>query len=295
MVGRSLVEALRAMGSEVAGCSRGRTGVPGIPHFAWDVVDQRVPAAMLQWGAEYVVHAAAATDVDHCEAHPEEAERVNVAGTAHVAHVARTSGARLVYLSTDSVFDGRRGLYRDDEPPNPINVYAATKARGEGEAMLCPRALVVRFNVIGPERLTSWILTSATRGDLIEVFDDVFFNPIETRDLADLIIELSVTGFEGVCHLASDEVVSKADYAERLVAHAGLMGRARLRRVRLADRCRQAPRPLNTSLRVSSRIEAQFAVPSLDAAIRRLAHGFPGLREPKQAGRAVRLSDGAPE
>ncbi len=154
---------------------------------------------------------------------------------------------------------------------NPINVYARTKRGGEVEALRLPSALVARFNVVGRERLAYWILSNAARGQVISVFTDVFFNPVETGDLARLLWTLCECGLTGVCHLGSDEVVSKSDFAERLIRYAGLAGRARLQRSRLTDSAMRAPRPLNTSLRVSRRVLDVAPPPSLDAAVRRLA------------------------
>jgi dTDP-4-dehydrorhamnose reductase len=171
------------------------------------------------------------------------------------------------------VFDGRRGDYSEDDTPNPLNVYARTKLEGEREALRIGGSLVVRFNVIGPEHLTSWILSSAVRGEPIDVYTDVLFNPVEAGDLARMVCSLCESRLAGKCHIGSDETISKAEYAERLVAHAGLQHRARLTRCRLAESPPRALRPLNTSLRIADHVRLVAAPPSLDAAIRRLATG----------------------
>jgi dTDP-4-dehydrorhamnose reductase len=98
-----------------------------------------------------------------------------------------------------------------------------------------------------------------------------------------------VAPIAGVCHLGSDEVISKADYAERLIAYAGLKSGGRVRRVRLADRPMQASRPLDTSLRVSASVAALCPVPSLDAAIRRLAAEF--ITTPPVSGRRAAVNE----
>lgn len=284
MVGSTVVQVLRAAGYEVAGTSRSgaEAAVESGVHFRWNVAGSEPPSALTGWKADYLIHAAALTDLDRCESYPDEARRVNIQGTAQVAALANRWGARLIYLSTDSVFDGQRGGYTDDEAPNPVNVYAATKAAGEIEALRAPKALVVRFNVIGPGRLTGWILNSVVSEAPIKVFVDVRFNPVETRDLAQVLKALAESSLTGICHVGSDEVVSKAEYAIRLLRYAGLSGRGKVTTVRLADRPMRTPRPLDTSLRVSAGVAALCRVPSLDAAIRRLAAEFIG--GPTEAG-----------
>jgi dTDP-4-dehydrorhamnose reductase len=273
-VGRRLVEALQAAGQPVASAIRGPDGLAERLEFAWNLREEEAPAALLRWRPDRIIHAAAMTDVDACERASAEAEAVNVGGTQRVARLAATVGARLVFLSTDSVFDGERGGYGDDELPNPVNVYAATKLGGERAAAAVPNSLVVRFNVISGERLTRWALTSVAEGVPIRVFTDVRFNPIEARVLAEMLVRLSLSPLEGVCHIASDEVISKAEFVQRLIAYADLLPRAPVTPARWAAAPGGAPRPLDTSLRVSPRVAALLPVPSLDASLRRLAQEF---------------------
>ena len=79
-----------------------------------------------------VVHLASITDVDLCERDPELAKLVNAESTASLAEQCLEAGSYLVYVSTDYVFDGRRGNYNEDDQPNPVNVYGCSKLRGEG-------------------------------------------------------------------------------------------------------------------------------------------------------------------
>src|SRR5581483_5276147 len=102
---------------------------------ALDVTDQRaVTAALAASRPAVVIHAAAMADVDACEREPERAEAVNARGTAHVADACASLGARLIYVSTDYVFDGEAGPYREDDPPQPLSVYGRTKLAGERAA-----------------------------------------------------------------------------------------------------------------------------------------------------------------
>lgn len=273
MVGSALVRAGLEAGYRVASAGR-RLGVGAHVSVLWDVSMQDAPRELLAWQPDVVIHAAAWTAVDGCEDDPDRAFATNRDGTARAARLACATGARLIYLSTDSVFDGRRGGYADTDEPHPLNVYAASKRAGEIAALDAPRALVVRFNVVGPDRMAWWMLDSAAKGMPIPVYTDVRFSPLDVRDLATALVALMSTPMEGVCHLASDEVLSKAQFAERLIAAAGLSSSCALLPTRLADRQKRAVRPLDTSLRVSSRVLPMVSVPALQQAIERLAAEF---------------------
>ncbi|MEM2915265.1 MAG: sugar nucleotide-binding protein, partial [Candidatus Bathyarchaeia archaeon] len=80
---------------------------------------------------DVIVHTAALTDVDYCEEHPDEASILNVEGTRNLVAAAKNIGTEFVYISTDSVFDGKKGMYVEEDVPNPINCYAKTKLEGE--------------------------------------------------------------------------------------------------------------------------------------------------------------------
>jgi dTDP-4-dehydrorhamnose reductase len=113
-----------------------------------DVTDESVVRRALG-GAEVVVHLAAFTDVDMCEVEAERAFEVNARGTENVARAAVANGARVVYLSTDYVFDGKKdGEYFEDDPPRPLNVYGRSKLAGERAVLEAAANLVVR---------TSWV------------------------------------------------------------------------------------------------------------------------------------------
>ncbi len=271
MLGRHLVDRLEARGFAVASSARRRNLAGLVPEFEWDVGVTAPPRALVAWRPTHVIHTAALTNVDRCEEDPAAATRVNLEGTRRVTAFAADVGARLLHVSTDAVFDGRRGSYRDADPPNPINVYGMTKAQAEEVAVSLPGALVLRLNIIGPTGLAAWVLEHARAGRRISVFTDVVFNPVEVTDLAEALISLLARGPSGICHVGSDEHISKADFARRLVDYAGLHTEARLERVSLDDGNLKAPRPRNTTLVPSDAVRALIGVPSLDAGIRRLA------------------------
>jgi len=185
--------------------------------------------------------------------------------------LAARTGARVLYVSTDAVFNGKRGGYRDTDAIDPINVYAQTKAEGERCVLATHTGLVVRLNMVGPEGLTEWVLSNAVAGTCIQVFSDIVFNPVEVRELAALLVPLALSAATGLAHVGSDEAISKAEYAARLIRYAGLTDCAKVERVPYHAGALTAPRPRNTSLVASASLEALGPLPRLDAAIRLLA------------------------
>ena len=129
------------------------------------------------------MHCAAATNVDWCEDNPKQAEAINVQATADLAEIAAALNARFVYISTDSVFDGKRGDYAETDEPAPLNVYARSKLAGEQETLrLNAAAIVVRVSIYGwnaqkKESLAEWVLRRLEEGSDVPGFTDVFFTP----------------------------------------------------------------------------------------------------------------------
>lgn len=118
----------------------------------WRKVDplqaSALDALLMEVQPHAILHTAAIAAIDYCQQHPAEAVAANVDLTQRIAGYALETGARLVFLSTDNVFDGERGAYREDEPPNPINFYGETKARAEQIVQSVPGAVVARVSVV---------------------------------------------------------------------------------------------------------------------------------------------------
>ena len=177
-------------------------------------------------GVSWLVHAAAKTDVVACERDPDEAYAVNAKGTKNVVEAARACGARLLYISTSSVFSGAKGNYREDDVPEPINVYNKTKAEGEKHVLAYEKGTVLRLNLIGVhhdgsrgKNFMEWLADSFRAGASINAFEDVMINPISNWTVASIIktiVEHNVQ--ERILHIGSGDVRSKADIAEMVAS-----------------------------------------------------------------------------
>lgn len=158
---------------------------------------------------DLVIHTAAYTDVDGCERNPDTAFQINAIGTRYVAEGAAKAGAKLLYLSTDYVFDGRKTMpYTERDPVNPLNVYGRSKLAGEEEALKsCRRTLVLRtswlYGVRGKNFVKTILQLAATRPE-IRVVNDQKGSPTYARDLAGVIVALIRREADGVVHAGGE-------------------------------------------------------------------------------------------
>lgn len=206
-----------------------------LSHAQLDVRDAGAVRAAVRPG-DVVVHAAAMTDVDGCERYPAAADAANHGGSANVA----ASGARVVLLSTDYVFDGgARRPYREDDPTGPISAYGRSKLAAERAVLAHPGNLVVRTAwVFGEGRnFIRSILAAELAGRPLRVVDDQRGRPTWAADLAAALAHLVRTGTEGVVHVTGDgEPCTWADLAELVVGHP-------VERITSAELAAPAPRP----------------------------------------------------
>lgn len=197
-------------------------GAKAFSHHDLDVTDARAVAEAAA-GIDVIVHLAALTNVDGCEAEPDTAHRVNVGGTKNVVAAAREHGARVVFLSTDYVFSGEDAPYSEDGDPGPVNVYGETKLAGE-RLLDTERDLIVRASwIFGAGRnFVTTILRAATSGP-VRVVDDQIGRPTSADALALALVDLIDRGVSGCVHVAGDGApCSWADLAETAIAGSGL-------------------------------------------------------------------------
>ena len=167
-----------------------------------------------------VVHLAAMADVGACERNPEQATAVNARATASIAQLCGVHGARLIFVSTEYVFDGERGYYREDEPPNPITHYGRTKQQAEESvAGLASRWSVVRTSIVygwrsdGGRNFAPGLIDHLASGQTYEASTGVMRTPVYVEHLVDGIGALTETDRTGIYHIAGSDWVSMYDFA----------------------------------------------------------------------------------
>src|SRR5947209_7983873 len=216
MLGKALMRRWKA--DEVAGLGSAQADIR---------VAEQVESAIHKSKPEWIVLAAAYTDVDGCEVNPALASAVNTKGAVNVAKVAAGVGSKLLFVSTDYVFDGRKtSPYQTSDPRNPINVYGRTKAEGEEMiATILPECCIVRTSwLFGPggKCFPDTILKLASSRPEIDVVNDQRGCPTYTFDLADAIIKLCKSGAKGIVHSTNRGVCSWYEFASDIVQQAGL-------------------------------------------------------------------------
>ena len=148
-------------------------------------------------------------------AYRQEERDVNVVGSENVARAAATVGARLVHLSTDVVFDGRKGAaYVEEDAPSPVTDYGRAKADAEARvAAVHPEALIVRTSLIYGGGEPSKHELAARRAEGV-FFTDEIRNPVQVTDLAQALLELAGSDVSGPLHVAGADAVTRAEFAE---------------------------------------------------------------------------------
>lgn len=234
---------------------RQRLALPGVEAVSLDLRDGATTRRMLDVVRPHVVvHCAALTDLDYCETHPDEARLVNVESTRAVARWCGENGARLVFVSSDMVFDGKRGLYRETDDTKPINIYGKTKVEGERiVSTLCSNHLIARAALIyGRPRtagssFSTWIEQRLLAGEPVPLFYDQYRTPVLVLDLAAALLELCTMNHVGVLHLAGPERVDRYTFGSCLARTLGYNAALLLKR-RITDGPTVAPRPQDVSL-----------------------------------------------
>jgi len=279
LLGASLVGVAREQGREVVGVyHRHRVDLAGAALVSVDLTEESEARRVLaEFKPSSIIHCAAATNVDWCQEHREAAQAINVAASGRLAEIAALARTRMLYVSTDSVFDGEAGHYSETDLPGPVNVYAQTKLQGE-EAVLAlnPLAAIARVNLYGWNRqpkqsLAEWILAQLMLGNVVPGFADVVFCPILADDLARVLLAMLDHQLVGTYHVAGSEQVSKYEFARRTALTFGF-DPARVVPARLADASLKAPRPRNTSLNTGKICAAlDCSLPDVDAGLLRFA------------------------
>jgi dTDP-4-dehydrorhamnose reductase len=250
LVGSALCEEGRAAGHTVLGAARRVAGA------ATEPLDLNVPgqleALLARWEPTHVALCAAYAHVDGCEQDPQRSRRENVEVVARLVAAARGSATRLLFYSTDHVFDGRRERYVESDPVNPLSVYARHKREAEELLLAHGRSLVVRTAWVFGEELRRKnfmyrVIAAARSGERLALPAGQSGCPTWSRWLAASTLALLAQGLEGLAHLSGAELLSKAAWAQ-LLAEELQLGALQLSEVPWEQSGQLAPRPVQVAL-----------------------------------------------
>jgi len=261
LLGSKIVEIAIARGCEVYSAYNEHHLSLGKP-VRLDVTDQvNVRRVISELKPEVIIHAAAMTNVDRCELEKDLALKINYEGTANVAHAAKNVGTFLIYVSTDYVFKGDKGLYKEDDETDPINFYGYSKLKGEEVVKeIVDEYCIARTSVLygskparGKVNFVLWLIDKLRKGEFVRVVSDQFISPTLNTNLAEMLLEVAERKLTGVYHLAGASRVNRLDLAFEL-AEVFNLDRSLIRSAKMDDMNWVAKRPRDSSLDVSKAV-----------------------------------------
>ena len=203
---------------------------------------------------DVVVHAATLTDVDKCELNKELAWKVNVEGTKNIVEAAKTAGSFLIYISTDYVFGGETGCYKETDVPNPINYYGETKLKAEEIIKTQKEYFIARPSVIygstpaaGKVNFALWLIENLRKGERVKIVTDQWNTPTLNTNLAEMTLEVVERKLTGIYHLCGATRVSRFEFAEQ-IADVFCLDKGLIDKVLSSQFTWPAKRPMDSSL-----------------------------------------------
>ncbi len=260
-IGSYLLKELNAQGTSFSGKSG---------YIQFDIRNgEKYDDIIKEVAPDLVINSSGISNVDDCERREKEALEVNGTAVASLARSSYKSGAYFVQLSTDYVFDGKRGSYSESDEPNPINSYGKSKLLGEKNALKY-NGLVLRISTPyginyaqNKDSFISFIVKKLKSKEAIKIADDQITTPTYIKDVKTAIIALHKSNITGVIHLGSKQVVSRYDFALKTSKKFGLNSDY-ITRIKLNELKFIAKRPVDSSLK-SEKIQAYIKLESIDS------------------------------
>lgn len=256
LLGHQVVKLALDAGHEVFAAYRGKLPDRGEP-IKLDLTELgSIAQTITKLKPDAIIHTAAYTDVDGCEVNRELALRVNAEATEQVALAADEIGVHLTYVSTDYVFDGEKGLYKEGDGPNPINYYGYTKLEGEKRVQESSKEwCIARTSVIygwgeTKKNFATWLIDSLSKGMQVRALTDQYVSPTLNANLAKMLLEIAVRRLTGILHTAGASRVNRYEFAVELAKIFGYNPEL-IRQAKMSDMDWKARRPKDSSLDVS--------------------------------------------
>ena len=200
---------------------------------------------------DIIINLAALTNVDLCESNPDLAHAINFQGVKNLVNVYK---GPIIHLSTDYVFDGKLGQYKENDITNPINVYGVSKYKAEKILLeKSKESLVIRTNVLydyqskAKSSFLNWVVDSLKRGEKIKVVDDQFNNPTWTDSISVVIDRAIKADLKGLIHWGDLDWISRYDFANKIADKFNLQSNL-IEPIKTEELNQVAPRPLNGGL-----------------------------------------------
>ena len=205
---------------------------------------------------EAIIHSAAYTDVDGCETNRDLAWKINAEATKHIALASVGINAHITCVSTDYVFDGEKGLYTEEDKPNPISYYGYTKLKGEefvkenATKWCIARPSVIYGWSVYRQNFATWLISSLHEKKEVKALKDQYISPTFNTNLAQMLLEITERKITGILHTAGDTRISRCEYAMKL-AEVFNLNTDLIKPAKMDEMSWKAKRPSDSSLNVS--------------------------------------------
>jgi dTDP-4-dehydrorhamnose reductase len=230
---------------------------PDITYHSLDITNRNKVIDFIRFHhPDLIVNAAAYTDVDGCETHPQEARAVNMEAVETLVEICRKQKIRMIHLSTDYVFDGENGPYAEEDIPHPVSYYGKTKL--ESEKAIRSSGIdftIVRTNVLygwGKKvkaNFLLWLLEKLSQNEKIEIVTDQLNNPTLADNLSACMLEMTERNLTGIFHVGGAEYLSRYDFALQVADKFGF-DKSLISPVQTALLAQSASRPKRGGLKI---------------------------------------------
>ncbi len=278
LLGQKITERiLKKKDAELIATSRGENRYPEIAGYTYEDLDicdpARIRQVLVKYRPDSVIHTAAMTNVDACEQNKELCHQLNVDAVGHLVAACAELDIHLVHLSTDFIFDGEHGPYREDDPASPVSYYGQSKLMAEELIRQSDcRAAILRtiivygiVNDMSRSNIVLWAKSALEKGDPINVVDDQWRMPTLAEDLAECCILAAEKQAEGVFNASGKDMMSIIELV-REVADFWNLDKSLIRPISSLSLNQPARRPRRTGF-------------VLDKAIRELGYAPHSFRE----------------
>ena len=223
-----------------------------------------------------VIHCAAIVNLKKCEENKKLAYDLHCNVTSYLAGL----NSKLIYISTDSVFDGKKGNYFETDKVNPINYYAQSKLEGEKFASNNKESIIIRTNIYGfsipfKNSLAEWSIKNFLNNNKISGFEDIYFNPIYTYQLANFIFLLLKDKFKGIINICSKNPISKYEFLHKILLKFNFSEEL-LEKSSVSNFNFEIKRPKNTVLN-TDKLDNLYNLPTIDSGIDMMYNDYKSL------------------
>jgi dTDP-4-dehydrorhamnose reductase len=232
---------------------------------------EQVEKVVTEYSPDYIVHGGAMTRPDECELNKEAAFLTNVTGTLNMLNASARKPSSFIYISTDFVFSGETGMYREEDERAPVNYYGLTKMMAEDEVMkyagnwsIVRTVLVYGKAISSRQNIVTSTAIALQKGEKLRIFDDQMRTPTYVEDLAAGIVQIIERNASGIYHLSGKDKCSPYELTCKVARHLNL-NEDLIERIEEQDLVQPARRPPKTGFDLSKAIsELEYSCHSLE-------------------------------